>query len=60
MEEWEPPTKDEHGFLVHMPREFNEHDKRYFARARELAEQGDKNIRIALGRMAEWFYSLWD
>lgn len=60
MEEWEPPTKDEHGFLVHKSRELSEHDKKYFARAKELSEQGEKNIRIALGRMAEWFYSLWD
>ena len=60
MDDWEPPTKDENGFLVHQPREFTEHEKKYFARARELSEQGEKNVRIALGRIGEWFYSLWN
>ena len=34
--------------------------EKYYARAKELSEQGEKNIRIALGRIAEHFYCLWD
>ena len=34
--------------------------KKYYARAKELSEQGEKNIRIALGRIAEHFFALWD
>jgi len=33
---------------------------KYLDRAKELGEQGDRNIRIALGRIAEHFYTLWD
>lgn len=34
--------------------------KKYFARAEELRIQGERNIRIALGRIAEHFYNIWD
>ena len=60
MDNWEPPTKDENGFLVHKSREFTELDKKYFARANELREQGEKNIRFVLSQIAEHFYDLWD
>jgi len=53
MDNWEPPTKDENGFLVHKSREFTELDKKYFARAKELMEQGEKNVQLALKRMSE-------
>ena len=52
MDDWKP--------LTNRSREFTELDKMYFKRAKELSDQGEKNIRIALGRMSEWFYSLWD
>lgn len=60
MDNWEPPTKDENGFLVHKSREFTELDKKYFTRANELREQGEKNIRFVLSQIAEHFYDLWD
>lgn len=60
MDKWEPPTKDENGFYVYKSRESTELDKKYYARAEELATQGEKNVRIALARIAENFYSLWD
>jgi len=60
MDNWEPPKKDENGFLVHKPRKFTELDKKYFARAEELMNQGEKNVREALDRISQYFYSLWD
>lgn len=60
MDDWEPPTKDENGCLVHKSREFTELDKKYFARAEELMKQGEKNVQLALKSMSGWFYSLWD
>ena len=42
------------------PRERTDLDKNYLARSNELAEQGERNIQIALGRIAEHFFELWD
>lgn len=60
MDNWEPPKKDENGFLVHKTREFTELDKKYFARAEELMNQGKRNVHEALNRISQQFYFLWD
>ena len=60
MDNWEPPIKDENGFLVHKSREFTALDKKYFKRAKELMTQGEKNVHEALERISQHFYSLWD
>jgi len=60
MDDWEPPKKDENGFLVHKSREFTELDKKYLARAKELMNQGERNVHEALDRISQHFYSLWD
>lgn len=60
MDNWEPPTKNNNGFLVHKSREFTELDEKYFARVEELRVQGEKNVQEALSRISEYFYCLWD
>lgn len=60
MDNWEPPIKDENGCLIHKSREFTEIDKKYFARAKELNEQGQKNVQTALTEIAKNFFMIWD
>lgn len=57
---WEPAFTDEHGFIHHKPKERSELENKYFARHKELSDQGEKNVRRALSMIAEHFYSLWD
>lgn len=60
MDDWEPPIKDKSGFYHSKPKEQTELQKKYFARAAELAEEGQKNVERALTSMAPHFHCLWD
>ena len=59
MDKWQPWKADENG-IYHTPFLRSEIDEKYFERAKELEEQGSRNVRIALSRMGEHFYDLWD
>jgi hypothetical protein len=52
--------KDEKGNIHHIMNTQTTLDDNYFNRAKELAEQGDQNIRYVLGQIAEHFYEIWD
>lgn len=60
MDNWEKPTKDEKGFYHHKAPEFTDIDKKYFARAKELMDEGEKNVARALGMIGEHFPAIWD
>ena len=60
MDKWEPWKPDENG-VYHAPApKYTELDNKYFARANELGEQGDANVRRAMALLGEHFGSLWD
>jgi len=60
MDKWEPFVKSEDGLWHHKPSPTTELDTKYFNRSKELAEEGDKNIKSALSQIAEHFYQIWD
>ena len=51
---------DENGWVHHKARERTELDDKYYARSKELAEQGNKNIHTALSMISEHFWEIWD
>lgn len=57
---WESTTTDENGYIHHKVPEQTELDKKYFDRCKELAEQGDQNVKKALGMIATEFWAIWD
>lgn len=57
MNEWKPWKPDENG-VYHTPAQ--ELDNKYFARMKELEEQGEANVRNALYCIADKFFCLWD
>lgn len=59
-EPWVVEKKDENGNIHHIPTERTELSNKYFARAKELSDQGERNIREALTQIAEHFFSIWD
>ena len=60
MDNWKPMVVDENGFYHQTPRERTELENKYFARAKELAERGDANVRRAVTAIAEHFFDIWD
>ena len=60
-ESWKPVRKmDENGYIHTTIPEPSELSKKYHTRAKELYEQGEKNLRFVLSQIAEHFYSIWD
>ena len=60
MDEWKPWKPDENG-MYHAPApERTELDDKYYARAKELSEQGAANVRRVMSLLGEHFYELWD
>ena len=59
MEHWNTWT-DADGNVHRKPREQSELDKKYFARSKELAEQGEINVQEALSEIGKHFYDCWD
>ena len=60
MKKWEPAVKEEDGFYHSKPRELDELDEKYFARAKELGAEGEKNVVEALRQIGQHFYQIWD
>lgn len=60
MDDWEPPTKDENGFYHYKPKEQTELQKKYFARAAELAAEGKANVEKALQEISKNYFYIWD
>ena len=57
---WQPWVADEDG-MYHVPApKRTELDDKFFARSKELAEQGDANVRRAMGMLGEHFFNVWD
>ena len=60
MDKWEPWKPDENG-MYHAPApQRTELDDKYFARADELAKQGEANVRRAMTLLGEHLFELWD
>jgi len=60
LKDWKPWVEDENGMLHHTPSKPSDLHEKYMARARELSEEGEKNIALALKEIGEHFYSIWD
>ena len=57
---WQPWKPDENG-MYHVPTpKRTELDDKYFARSKELAEQGEANVRRAMYLLGEHFFNIWD
>lgn len=60
MDEWQPWKPDENG-IYHAPAPTRTIlDDKYFARCKELAEQGEANVRRAFENLGKFFFSIWD
>lgn len=57
---WTPTFKEKDGKLFHAPQLRTEIDKKYIARATQLAKQGEDNVRRAFALLGEHFYNLYD
>jgi hypothetical protein len=60
MDEWKPWKPDENGMYHASTPEHTELNKKYFARMKELSEQGEANVRRVMSLLGEHFYKLWD
>ena len=60
MDKWEPMIPDENGFYHTPVRGKTPLEEKYFERSKELAKQGEDNVRRALADIGEKIYFLWD
>ena len=60
MDDWKPMIPDENGIYHHTPKEPSEIHKKFMERSKELAKEGEDNVRRALTLIGEHFYSIWD
>ena len=59
-DKWEPWKPDENG-MYHVPApKCTELDEKFFVRSKELAEQGEANVRRVFENLGKFFYDLWD
>lgn len=57
---WQPWIMDENGNYHWPAPNRTELDDKFYARSRELAEQGEDNVRRAMEMLGEHFFSIWD
>lgn len=57
---WLVNEVDEEGKTHHILAPQTELDRKYFARAQELAAEGENNVREAMTEMGLYFYYIWD
>lgn len=60
MKGWMITWTDENGNRHSKPHERTELDDKYFARAKELSEQGDANVKEAMTQLGTFFGLVWD
>ena len=60
MDGWRPMIVDENGIYHHTPQEPSEIRKKFMERSKELAKEGEDNVRRALTLIGEYFYDIWD